>query len=217
MIRQTTVAALALLLAAPLAAPLDAQNPAGYQMRVDRSTDPSDPDDVPDVKFTTVATGFQVTTGPAVVVWNPANTASGTYTLRATFTLQAPSTHRNYYGLTFGGRDLAGPNQNYVYFMVAQDGSFIVKQRANDATTNDVQARTPHEAVARPDASGKSVNALEVRVGATEIHYVVNGTVVHTTPKAGFTANTDGIWGVRINHVLPGVLVEGLGVTSGGK
>jgi hypothetical protein len=25
---------------------------------------------------------------------------------------------------------------------------------------------------------------------------------------------TDGIWGVRVNHVIPGVLVEGLGVSN---
>jgi hypothetical protein len=68
--------------------------------------------------------------------------------------------------------------------------------------------------VVRPDANGTSVNDLEVRVGADQIQYVVNGTVVHTTPKSGMTGNTDGVWGVRINHVLPGVLVENLGVSS---
>jgi hypothetical protein len=45
------------------------------------------------------------------------------------------------------------------------------------------------------------------------VEFVVNGTVVHTAPKAGPLADTNGIWGVRINHVLPGVLVENLGVT----
>ena len=79
--------------------------------------------------------------------------------------------------------------------------------------THDVIGRTTHAAVVRPDESGRSVNDLEVRVGADKLDYVVNGTVVHSTPKAGLTAQTDGIWGVRINHVLPGVLVEGLAVT----
>src|SRR5690606_657527 len=123
MIRRLTLAALVLLVAVPLSA----QAPAGYQMRIDASTDPSDPDDVPDVTFTTVGSGFQINTGPAVVAWNPANTASGTYTLRGTFTLQQPSSHRNYYGLVFGGRNLDANNQNYIYFLVAQDGSFIIK------------------------------------------------------------------------------------------
>jgi hypothetical protein len=57
-----------------------------------------------------------------------------------------------------------------------------------------------------------SVNDLEVRVGPDQIDFVVNGTVVHTAPRSGPLVDTNGIWGVRINHVLPGVLVEELGV-----
>jgi hypothetical protein len=77
-----------------------------------------------------------------------------------------------------------------------------------------VQTRTAHAAIVKPDsATGASKNTLEVRVGADKIDYVVNGSVVHTTPKTGMTARTDGIWGVRINHQLD-VHVEGLGVAK---
>jgi hypothetical protein len=211
MFRRLSLAVVALLLAAPLAA----QAPAGYMMRIDASTDAADPDDSPDVKITTVGSGFQVNTGPAVVLYNPASTATGQYTLKATFTLQQPSSHQNYYGLVFGGQNLNAANQSYVYFLVAQTGRFIIKHRANNDAVHDVQPGTMHDAVVRPDASGKSVNTLEVRVGASDIQYVVNGQVVHTTPKSGMTARTDGVYGVRINHVLPGVLVVGLTVTQG--
>jgi hypothetical protein len=57
-------------------------------------------------------------------------------------------------------------------------------------------------AVKRPDASGRSVNALEVRVTASKVNYVVNGTTVHSTPKQGPTAKTDGVYGFRVNHRL---------------
>jgi hypothetical protein len=211
MIRRFTVAAIALLLAAPVSA----QAPDGLMMRVDRSTNPADPDDVPDVTVTTVANGFQVNTGPAAVLWQADQIATGNYTLSARFTLLEPSSHRNFYGLIFGGRDLEGANQNYLYFMVAQTGEFILIHRANDETTHTIQPATAHASIATPDASGRSVNDLEVRVGANQIDYVVNGAVVHTTPRSGMTANTDGIWGVRINHVLPGVVVENLGVSPG--
>ena len=210
MVRKLTAFALFLMLAAPLAA----QAPAGLQVRLDKSTSASDPDDVPDVTLATVGSGFQVNTGPAAVVWNPANTATGVYTVKGNFKLQKPSGHVNYYGLVFGGKDLAGPNQQYLYFLVAQNGTFIIKQRMGDAMTHDVQGRTANAAIVQPGADGTSQNALEVRVGADKIDYVVNGTVVHTTPKSGMTANTDGVWGVRVNHVIPGVLVEGLTVTK---
>ena len=209
MIRHLFAALLALLLAVPLAA----QAPAALQLRLDRSTSAADPDDVPDVTVTNVGSGFQVNTGPAAVVWNPANTATGTYSLKGRFTLQAPSDHVNYYGLVFGGAQLEGSRQSYLYFLVAQDGTFLVKHRANDEAVHDVVAKAEHPAVRRPGPDGKSVNDLEVRVGANEIQYLVNGQVVTTTPKSGMTGRTDGIWGVRINHRIPGVLVENLSVT----
>jgi hypothetical protein len=209
MIRRFALLIIVILLATPLAA----QAPAGLQMRLDRSTSAADPDDVEDVTVASATDGFLVTTGPAAVVWNPANTASGTYTLRGTFTLQAPSDHVNYYGLVFGGAALEGERQSYLYFLVAQDGTFLVKHRAGDETTHDI-VRAEHAAVRVPDATGQSVNALEVRVGESSIDFVVNGTVVHTAPKSGMTARTDGIWGVRVNHRIPGVQVDGLGVTQ---
>jgi hypothetical protein len=154
--------------------------------------------------------GFHVTSGPAGTFWNPANTATGDFTATATFTLIKPSGHTNYYGLVFGGSDLAAANQNYIYFLVAQDGTYLVKHRAGEQT-HDIKAATPHEAVRKPGADGRSTNTLEVRVAGNNISYVVNGTVVHTTPKSGMTAKTDGIVGVRVNHLLD-VHIEGFAV-----
>lgn len=174
-------------------------------MRVDRSQSAQDPDDRPDLMFMTMGKGFHVAGGPAGTFWNPSQTASGDFTLRGTFVLNKPSSHTNYYGLVFGGSDLDGAGQAYVYFVVAQNGSFLIRQRAGETTT-DVKARAPHEAVKRPDSTGRSTNALEVRVAGDTVSYVVNGTVVHSAPKAGL--KTDGIVGFRVNHQLD-VAVEG--------
>ncbi len=210
MIRHISLAALALLVAVPLAA----QAPAGLQLRLDRSTNAEDPDDVPDVTVTAAGSGFQVGTGPAVVAWNSDNTAMGTYTLSGTFTLLEPSGHANYYGLIYGGSELADSGQSYLYFLVAQNGTYLVKHRAGDETTHDIQGRTPHSSVVVPNADGRSVNDLEVRVGTDATDFVVNGVVVHSAPQTGMAGRTDGIWGVRVNHTLPAILVEGLGVTQ---
>lgn len=196
-----------------LTVPLAAQAPAGWKVRVDRSQSAGDPDNTPNLKFVTMGKGFHVTGGPAGTFWNPANTATGDYTVKATFTLVKPSNHTNYYGLVFGGGDLDAAGQNYIYFLIAQDGTYLVKHRAGEAT-HDVQRATPHKAIQQPDAKGQSRNTLEARVAGSAISYVVNGTVVHTTPKTGMTAKTDGIAGVRVNHVLE-VHVEGFEVTKG--
>ncbi len=206
--RRFILAALALAIATPAFA----QAPEGWTFRVDPSRNPSDPDRSNEVAFAKMEPGFHVTTGPAAVLYNAKNVATGTYTLKGTFHLMKPSSHNNYYGLMFGGDALDAQGQNYLYFLVGQNGSYIVKHRGGPNTHN-VQARTPHDAVVKPDAEGKSANTLEVRVGADKIDYVINNTIVHSTPKAGMTAKTDGIWGARINHQLD-VHVTGLGVSK---
>jgi hypothetical protein len=210
MIRRLLFVLSALLIAAPLAA----QAPEGLMLRIDRSNNAADPDDVAEVKVTTVPNGFQVVTGPAANIWKPDQVARGTYTLRGRFTLLAPSSHRNFYGLIFGGRNLVSENQRYLYFMVAQTGEFVIINRIDNTNTHQLQTYTANAAIQRPDASGKSVNDLEVRVAADKVDFVVNGTVVHSAPRELALADTNGIWGVRINHVLPGVVVENLGVTQ---
>jgi len=200
------------LLALVAFAPLVAQAPKGWKMRVDRSTEASDPDAPGDIKFVTMGSGFHATNPKAAVYWNPANTATGAYTLKGTFTLMKPSGHTNYYGLIFGGSGLEGPEQSYLYFVVAQNGTWLIKRRDGDATSN-VAPKTPNDAVKKPDAGGKSTNALEVRVGADKIDFVVNGVVVHTEPKSGAMAKTDGIYGIRVNHLLE-VQVDGLAVSK---
>jgi hypothetical protein len=192
-------------------APVFAQTPQGWKMRVDKSTAASDPDAAGDIKFVKEGAGFHATNPQAAVYWNPANTASGTYTLKGTFTLMKPSGHNNYYGLVFGGSGLEGADQSYVYFVVAQNGSWLIKKREGAAVSN-VGPKTPNDAVKKPDDSGKSTNVLEVRVGADKVDFVVNGTVVHSEPKSALP-KTDGVYGIRVNHLLE-VQIDGLGVTK---
>lgn len=147
------------ILALATVANVTAQAPQGWKMRVDRSTSASDPDGTGDIKFVTMGTGFHATNPKAAVYWNPANTASGAYTVKGTFKLMKPSGHANFYGLVFGGSGLEGAQQNYLYFVVAQNGMWLVKGREADATSN-VAPKTANDAVKKPDASGESTNAL---------------------------------------------------------
>ena len=193
-------------------APLAAQAPKGWLLRTDRSMTAEDPDAPGPVKFVSSGAGFHATNPIAAVFWNPTSTVTGNYSLKGTFTLVRPSGHTNYYGLVFGGSQLDGAGQSYLYFMVAQDGTWLLKRREG-AGTQDIAGRAPTPAVKRPDANGTSTNALEVRVMADKIDYLVNGTTVHSTPKTGATAKTDGIYGFRVNHLLE-VQIESLSVSK---
>ena len=212
MTRRLAIAALAALCIVPLAA----QGTKGWKLRADRSTSASDPDAAGAIQFMAMGAGFHATNPQAAVFWNPANTAAGSYTLKGSFKLMKPSGHTNFYGLVFGGADLDGPKQAYTYFLVGQDGTWVLKTRSGDEVVRgsnpaDVAPKGTNAAVAKPGADGTSVNNLEVRVQADKVDYVVNGAVVHSTPKSA--VRTDGVYGFRVNHQLE-VMVEGLAVSK---
>jgi hypothetical protein len=206
--RHAAVAVLALIAAVPLLA----QVPKGWKLRIDRSTSAEDPDAAGAIKFTTAGAGFHVVTPQAAVFWNPANTATGNYTLKGTFTLAKSTGYLEYYGLIFGGSNLDGAGQEYLYFVITDDGTWLVKRRMG-ASAQEVSDKTASPAVKKPDAKGSCTNMLEVRVTADKIDFVINGMVVKTLPKTGPAAKTDGIYGLRVNHHLD-VQVDGLAVSK---
>jgi hypothetical protein len=206
--RHITLAVLALFATVPLFA----QVPKGWMLRVDRSTSAADPDAPGPIKLVPMGSGLRATTPQAAVLWNPANTATGNYSLKGTFTLMKTTGYLEYYGLIFGGKDIEGAGQDYLYFVITDDGTWLVKRRTG-ATTAELSPKTPSPALKKPDASGMCTNALEVRVMADKIDFVINGTVVHTLPKTGQAAKTDGVYGMRINHHLE-VQVDGFGISK---
>ena len=224
--RPCTLAASALAALFAAAPPLAAQAPEGWSLRIDESTNANDSKGVASVEFGTEGGGFRIDTGAAAVAWHPDNRIEGEYVLDGRFTLLAPSDQVNYYGLVYGGRNLDGPLQNYLSFLVAQDGSFVVRHQAGDGVTHDIATPTPDEAVVTPDASGRSVNQLQVSVTEEGTEFSVNGSVVYTlgaiiearlnmVAMPGMRSTPNGIWGVRVNAGIPGVLVEGLRVRTG--
>ncbi len=195
------------------AVPLLAQTPKGWMLRADHSMNASDPDAAGSIKFVTSGSGFLATNPMAAVYWNPANTATGNYDLKGKFTLLKGNGNGEFYGLVFGGGDLAGAGQNYIYFMVTDDGTYLIKRHTSDGGTPTVSPKTPNDAVKKPDASGTCSNVLEVRVAGDKVEFVINGTVVNTMPKTGALAKTDGIYGIRVNHQLQ-VQIDGFALSK---
>lgn len=175
--------------------------PAGWQARLDNAGA---------VKFEPMGGGFHVASGPAGIYYKPEQKVSGTYETHVTFTQLEPAAHPEAYGLFVGGSDLQGDNQKYTYFLIRQDGKFLVKKRDGAATPN-VMSWTENAAIKKADASGKMTNALSVEVGADKVRFLVNGTEVASQPKSQI--DTNGVAGLRINHNL-NVQIEGFGVKS---
>jgi hypothetical protein len=195
--------ALPIALISVLAIPVAAQVPSGWKVRIDGSHSASAPDAAATLKFAPTGKGFHVTGGPGAILWDPARTVKGVYAVEATFTLMKPSAKVIDYGLVFGAADVEGAAPTYVYFTIAQDGTFQVRQRTGNQVS-DIE-KSLHFAIRKPDASGKSTNTLEVQVAPTAVSYLINGAVVHATPTRTGTGShtegekTNGIVGIRID------------------
>jgi hypothetical protein len=190
---------------AQTAAPAATEAPADpWEVRIDKSASATDPDNTPDIEFNQMGTnGFHYVGGPAGTLWMPAGpTASGAYTLSATFTQNGLAGHPSFYGLVFGGSNLGDATERYLYFQVAENGTFLIKERTGEDTTELEGGEMKNDAIRVSSEGGSAENMLEVRVTADTVSFVVNGTVVHITPRMGPFAMTDGVVGARVNHVL---------------
>ena len=172
-----------------------------------------------DAKFVSMGGGIHVTAGPAAIYWNPANSVDGgNYTVKGTFSQTKASTHPEAYGIFLGGQNLEAPNQSYLYFVVRQDGKYLINHRADDSTVHKIVDWTAHDAVKAMDANGKATNALAIVVDNERLSFQVNGTEVRSLPRAtidagGNHSGTKGIAGIRVNHNLD-VHIDGFGVAK---
>ena len=165
----------------------------GWESRLDRGTDAASV-----LSFITMGTGVHATTdgAGAAIFWQPNSMAKGTYRISASFTQTQPSNHPNAYGLIFGGSDLAGPNQRYSYFVIRENGQFLIKKRMGSETPSVVDW-TAHDAI---NVFERTTNRLTVEVGSNQVRFLVNGTEVSTQPRSDL--DTNGITGLRVNHYL---------------
>ena len=79
-----------------------------------------------DAKFAQEGANLHITTGPAVSYWNPANRATGDYTVKATFTepkYMALNSHPHSYGIFIGGNDLGTDQQSLLYCAAYGNGT----------------------------------------------------------------------------------------------
>jgi hypothetical protein len=172
-------------------------------------------------KLASEGSSLRVTTGPAVAYWNPSNTASGDYAVKATFTepkYMNVNDHPHPYGIFIGGNDMGTANQSYLYCAAYGNGKFIV--RGFGPAPFQLNGRgEDNAAVHKAAAPGSPVTQdIAVSVKGDKVTCSVNGAVVGTYNKsdvvgAGKLKSTDGVYGIRFSHNTDG-LVSGLAVTK---
>ena len=165
---------------------------------------------------------LHVTTGPAVTYWNPANKATGNYTIKATFTepkYMSINDHPHPYGIVIAGNDLGSAQQSYLYCAAYGDGTFIVRGFGPEAF--QMGGRNPQANAAVHKAAGRGqpvTQEIAVSVKGNRVECAINGTVVAGYDKAslvtaGKLKSTDGVYGIRFSHNTDAT-VTGLSMTS---
>ena len=176
--------------------------PAGWSVRPDGTGD------LKSVKFVTMGSGYHLTLGPATILYRKSDRANGPFHTLATFHQTKKLEHSEGYGLFMGGEALDGKGQKYTYFLVRDDGTYLIKRRDGDKTSEITKGWTPHPAVKKGDAEGKTTNLLEIdaKQNPSKIDFKVNGKTVYTADAKSM--DTKGIVGLRVNHNLD-VHIEG--------
>ena len=122
--------------------------PPGWTARPDEGGDPSK------IRFATMEPGYHLTLGPATILYRAEDLAKGPFHTLATFHQTKKPRHPEGYGLFIGGKQLEGKNQTYTYFLVREDGAYLIKQRKGDSTSEVTKGWTPSSAVKKADAQG---------------------------------------------------------------
>jgi len=173
-----------------------------------------------DTKLSKAGNVLQVVTGPAASFWNPANKATGDYTVSATFTeakYMNLNDHPHPYGIFIAGNDVGTDHETLLYCEAYGDGRFIVRGFGPDSfkMNGHGEANAAVHKAAGPGQPVEQSVALSVKGGKVEC--AINGTVVASYDKsqvvtAGKLKSTDGIYGIRFSHNTEGS-VSGLKMT----
>ena len=164
---------------------------------------------IANAKFVAEGKGFHVTTGPAVTYWNPANVATGDYTVKATFAeakYMNLNDHPHPYGIVIAGNKLGTDQQSFLYCAAYGNGNFIVRGFGPQPFQMNGGRGEANAAVHKASGPGAPVTQeIAVSVKGDQVTCAINGTVVGTYKKSdlvapGKLASTDGVYGIRFAH-----------------
>jgi hypothetical protein len=227
-----TLAAAAILLAPAFVSAQDAEGPsrsiAGGGITVPGWTGKIDAGEarqgktINDAKFAKEGDALHAVTGPAVSYWNPANKASGDYTVKATFNepkYMNLNTHPHPYGVFIGGTDLGTDKENYLYCSAYGSGTFIVRGFGPDPFQMNGRRGEANDAVHKAAGVGQPVTQeIAISVSGGHVKCSINGKVVADYEKSAVVApgklsSLDGLYGLRFAHNTE-VMVTGFSITK---
>jgi hypothetical protein len=181
---------------------------SGWTGKIDAS-EASSGSTLEDSRLAMEGDALHVATGPAVAYWNPGNTATGSYTVSATFHEAAYMNRNNHphpYGIFIGGNGMGTDQQSYLYCAAYGNGTFIVRGFGPEPFQMNGRRSQAHDAVHKAAGQGEPVTQeIAVTVSGDAVSCSINGTQVASYPKGeivgeGKLRSTDGVYGIRFGH-----------------
>jgi hypothetical protein len=192
-------APLAVLLLA-LARPSHAQDgpPPGWKWITDSPARMVDTQELPEsaLRFTSMAPGWHMTTGPGMLLYDPSYEAKGRFTVEAEMIL-FPNPSANGFGVFVGGSSLEGAGRSYISFVVRADGSSGVFRTTGDRT-EPIADWSTNDAILPHTGAGTVKNVLRVEAQPSQVVFAVNGKQVASLPRSSIPV--DGRFGFRIGE-----------------
>jgi len=170
-----------------------------------------------DAKLAQDGNALHVTTGPATTFWNPANTASGDYTIKASFRepkFMELNNHPHSYGIFIGGNNMGSDTMSLVYCAAYGDGNAFV--RGFGPAVFNVLRSQPFPSVHKAPGIGQPVTQdIQWTVKGGRAECSINGAVIAGFDKdqlvaAGKLTSLDGVYGLRFTHNVEAI-VTGFG------
>jgi hypothetical protein len=176
---------------------------------------------VDNAKFAKEGEALHAVTGPSITYWNPANTASGNYTVKATFKepkFQALNDHPHPYGIVIAGNGMGTDQQTFLYCAAYGNGTFIVRGFGPAAFRMNGPRGEANAAVKKVAVGEEVTQEIAMSVTGDKVECAINGTVVGSYNKSdvmgeGKLKSTDGVYGLRFGHNTEAV-VTGLTMTK---
>jgi hypothetical protein len=205
-----TFALLAALAVVPAAAQAQANDPthavaaapvpAGWSVRMD------DKDATKTAKFITMGPGYHVTSGGAGIYYRGSDARTNSnFAVSANFRQTTKNVGHGdageAFGLFAGGRNLTDPaKETYFYFLVRQDGKYLINHRAGP-DVHKIVDWTASSVIHKFDDMPNAKNDLAIAVGSDSVRFMINGTEVHAISRQEIN-DVSGETGFRVNHNL---------------
>jgi hypothetical protein len=161
---------------------------------------------------------LHVTTGPATSYWKTESTASGDFTVKATFNepkYMNLNSHPHPYGVFIGGNDMGTPSQTELYCAAFGNGKFIVRGFGPEPFRMNGFLGESNAVIHKAAGRGQPVTQdISLSVRGDKVVCSINGSIVASYNKnalvgSGKLKSTNGYYGLRFAHNTD-VFVSGL-------